>query len=242
MLLAGVGSLVSIKATLTSTDIRLGLLFAGILTLFGISLRFVRPAEGVDLLRSLRTRVAFGLIDVLGARKEAENLLLGTPELNFVTTKAETVLAELSAYRTSCNTTTTSLKLVKGLAEKLRACPGEEKILCEITSAFRPEVKKQLSELHAMDRRMQMAIRLRRQLDVRVEAAKRLLSIEPAQLDAVVNGVNTGFKGAVQARQELQEVTASLRPDIEFVLDAQKDVKLPRGPTRAEIVAAIFRD
>jgi hypothetical protein len=239
---AGGRSLMSIQSTLTAADIHLGLLFAGLLTLFGLSLRFVRPAVGVGSLRLLRTRVGFGLIDVQTARGEVENLLLGPPEFNYVTAKAEAVLSALNTDIATCIAAANRWKRMKVLAEKLRASPGDQKVLSEIASEFRPMVKKQVAELNAIDKRCKSTNKLKRQLDMRVETARHFLAIEPDTLSSLVNKVTACVNKADQARKELHEAALGVQPSIDLLCDAQRGVKLPKGPKPIELFTAAFKD
>src|SRR6266567_3306338 len=59
-LLAVAWSLVPVCHTLGRADIRLGLLLAALLTLFSVSLRLTSVPLGVDQLRSVRSKLAFG--------------------------------------------------------------------------------------------------------------------------------------------------------------------------------------
>ena len=96
MVIAGLEALRA-QPDLSKNDVRLGLILAGAWTLFGLGLRLNRSAPGLEELRALRTKLAFGAIDPTGARQEANTILFGSPQEQYFLKKAQQVLFELRA-------------------------------------------------------------------------------------------------------------------------------------------------
>jgi hypothetical protein len=241
--LAAIWSVAPVWPTLAKSDIRLGCFLAALMTLFDISLRLTRAPAGVSQLRSVRSRLAFGLVSVAAARAEAESILLGSPQQSYVTGKAEAAITELTDYVRHCDVMVALCERVKVLADRVKAASGDKKVLGEIASEFRPLFRKMQTECRALDRLGAAAANLRIQFSKRVEAAKLLLDIKPEVIQASMHEVQAHVDAAEAVRRKMTDALNSSRASFDLLCESQRgEIRGPQRLKRSDLFAVLFRD
>jgi hypothetical protein len=241
--LAAIWSVAPVWPSLAKSDIRLGFFLAALLTLFDISLRLTRAPAGVAQLRSVRSRLAFGLVTVAAARAEAESILLGSPQQSYVTGKAGAVITELTEYVRHCDGIIGLCERMGVMADKVKAASGDKRVLGEIASEFRPLFGRIQPECRALDRHGAAAAKLRIQFGKRVEAAKFLLNIKPEVIEVAANEIQAHVDAAEAARRKMADAWNGSRASFNLLCESQRgDIRVPRRLKRSDVFAVLFRD
>ncbi len=242
VLVVGLNALSSVWPTLDKADMRLGLILATLAWLLDLSIRLIHPPRATASLRSLRSQLAFAKIQIEAARDEAERIMHGSPEEDYVTAKAEEVTAELEDYKLLCESVGAKMERLIVLVEEVKASLVNGDQFKEGASELRLLIRSMLTDMDAMGKRMQAAKRLRSELRVRVEAAKMLLNIHPDKLKAIVARVDAFGKSLDAARQKITDPTGRFNEALKFAFETQKGISLPRRLTFPDTYAALFRD
>ena len=199
-----------------TSDIRLGMLLAGLVSLSWLSAMLVRPPTA-NRLRSLRSRLAFGEVEIETAIREAESILHGSPAEHYLTDKAEEVIAEAASYKFFCDSVVEATQRVSALAEKLQSPGCSPAALRDIAADFRALTKQMMADMGSMKIRSKAAMSLRTQFLTRVEAAKIFLNLDPNAIRRIVERVASAGNEAEAARQRFRTETERLKPSLDFV-------------------------
>ena len=246
-LLAAVGAIIPLNALMTVwpvqiSDAKLGLILAALYTLFSYSILLIRPPTTTNRLRSLRSRLAFGDVEVDTAKREADCILHGTPEEQYLTDKADEAIADLEEYERLCNSIVERIERVTALSEKLRASASDQVLVHETASEFRLLYDKMRSGMRSMEKHNESANKLLAELRLRIETSKILLNIKPEIIASIQGRVDTYVKAAAAARKHFAEKTEQFGPALNFLCESLKGLKSPRKLTISDAYSAFFRD
>lgn len=227
-----------------SADTRLGLVFAALSTLWGMSLVILKPPTTTTNLRELRSELAFGEIEAGEARTKALHFLRGTPDEYFVTSKADEVEAELKQTSQLYKSLTDRLQQLIPLAEKLKAANCSEAMLHVVAREFRTHFKAIRGKMSAADVRMTRARALLIQVSSRIETAELLLNLSPEIGKTVLQRLNVLLLEVETSKRGVTKIflAEDIKSAIDFICAASQDIKLPRNQTPYQHILTCFRD
>jgi len=227
---------------LSRNEVRLGLILAGTWSVFGLGLRLTRPAPGLEELRTLRTKLGFGSVDLGKARQDIKTILFGTPQEAYVANKAEQVLAELRTCNEICDRTIARIERAADLSERVRTALGDTKVADAVVSEFQASFRHIPKAFDAIEQHFRMAIEFRRKLDIRIEAARRLLELDGRTLESMLSRVDEAVLETCEARARIGHTYTRLRPAIDYLVDFQRKTQSSKKFSKLEIFSELFRD
>jgi hypothetical protein len=224
------------------TDVKLGLILAALTSLYGTSITFLQPPPTTNRLRSIRSRLALGQITTLAALQQVDRVVDGSPEEQYLSSKADELIAELREYVRLSEELEIYARTMIALAAKLHATPSDEKVIREVISESRPHFKKITSAFKALDNQTKTAAKLRTELEVRVNAAKGLLSLKPEIVKPILVGVNEAEKEVAAAKKKFPDFCEEFLQAMNQLYQSQKSIVLPPEMTLKKAYVALFQD
>lgn len=194
VILLAVGTVIGTWPSLGKENIGLGCILAAFATVLSFSLKYTRPPYGLPELRSLRSRVAFSLLDLSAARNEAENILMGPSRENYITSKADAVISILDERTRMCDILRSRMRRIISVDARLRAQASSESAMKEAAEEMGGLFNRVKSDFNLMASQLTTAKRLRTELDHRIRIARSLLDMPHEQLQAVLNQVEAAGK------------------------------------------------
>lgn len=227
---------------IAKSDIRLGVILAALLVFFGFARRFAYPPRDLYALRALRTRLAFGLIDVAAGKREAEDLLLGPPKNHYLLVKADAAIAALNERIRICEELAKSNEWLISIADRLKAAPSDKALQSEAASQYAKVFRKMLEAVKAQEIQLQNAKTQSSQLKTRTEFAKGLLDISPGEVEEIMNSVRDTGKASDEAMRRFRDRMDTGREACKWLYEYMKDASLPKPAawTRRELLTALF--
>jgi len=225
-------------------DARLGSMLAALAVVISLAVRIMRPPAGLPQLRSLRSRLGFGLVGVPAARAEAETILLGPPRENYVASKAEGVISSLKESVRVCEDLSARMDRIISLEQALQAKAGDEKLIQAAAEELRGLFKRMTSDIKSEELHLTQAKRLRRDLDKRVEIARFMVDIPPAQLQAVLSRVDEALLQSNTARVQMARRGEQFFAAFKLLSETVKDHPAAKGQVLrlSEVLRAICSD
>jgi len=223
-------------------DFKLGLLFAGLISLLWLSANLIRSPTATNRLRSLRSRLAFGDAAVETVKREVMCVLCGSPEEQYLTEKADEIVSELENYKILSDALVERADEIIAWADKLQSSNSGDSDQ-GITSEFRYQFSGLKNDLVEIPRRMTAALELRLEFMARVEAAKIVLNIKPAVINGIVKRTDDALREAVASNNLFVSKKERFLKAFDFLCNAQREVKPPKKKklkTLLDIFKALF--
>ncbi len=239
-----IGTVVRAWPNLGKENIRLGCILAALATVISFSVRYCRPPIDLTELRSLRSRLAFGLVDLPKARAEAEGILMGPARQNYLSAKADEVVAALDARTRRAQNVAARMDRVISLAEELKTKPGDAKLLNEASLEMRFAFRRSNSDLNAIAAYLARVQKLRSGLLLRAKVARTTLEFSPQQVNSVLSRVDAAARGSDAALAEVGSRFDRFKSAFERLQELLKDFPGNKGAlmTWNEVVQVLFKD
>jgi hypothetical protein len=236
-------AIIDLWPRLAVNDIQLGAMLAGLTVLIGFSIRFSHPPSDLEHLKTLRTRIAFNLVETAAARLEVEAILLGPPRYTFLNAKADEAISVLDERTKNARSLVSRMNWLVGASERVHKAPMEPEVLAEIAAESRivfTGIKKEIESSHAQLKR---AAKLRNQLKSRLDLAKSLFDAPVEEIQRIMARVDAAGK-------ESDEAMTCFHNCADRGLDAGKklseflkanNIKATPSLSRSELVTTLFR-
>ncbi len=229
---------------LSKPDAQLGCTLAALGVLLRLWFTLNWPPASLAQLRSLRTKLAFGWLDLPQATREAEHIILGPPPEHYVTIKADALTALLNERISLFEKVGSIIDRIHALALLLTTTPQSDDVIRQAKAEYADLMRKLLSSVKDGDSLVQRAKKLRSQLGDRVWVAKVALPIPAEVLAATIKNVDQLARKSDQMAAQLLDRLKSLEPDRHAVSALTKDHKLPTpsGFTVRRALAVLIRE
>jgi len=227
-----------------STDIRLGLLLAASVLLWGTSLIILKPPTQTTNLRRLRSELAFGEIETQVARTKAIHILHGTPDEHYVTIKADETASELEQVSQLCKSINTQIRQIIPLAEKAKAADCSGPTVNAVTREFRALFRAIQANFRSLEIHKKWAMDLRIQLGSRIETAELFLNLNPEIVKADLRRLDTLFLEVQTSRQELYKAFTAVdnKQAFDFLCSIQRSAGASSKQTPYQLICKLFID
>jgi hypothetical protein len=223
-------------------DIKLGLILAGLLSLYRISISLLQPPPTTSRLRSIRSRLALGQMATSTALRQVDCILNGSPEEQYLSAKADEVIAEQKEHIRICDGLELQARATISLANKVRTTPSDAGVIRKTISEYRTIFKKLGATFKALDHSTKTLKILREELGVRVDAAKTFLELEPETVNSILGPVDATQKEVDAAKKKYTEFNTEFLQALDLLYQSQKGVVIPNQMTLKKAYTALFQD
>jgi hypothetical protein len=186
------------------SDIRLGGILAALAMVFELSYKLAAPPPGLIEFRTLRTRLAFGIIDDASATYSAKQIVCGPSGHDYLKAPVDAAISVFRRRALTCEAIADKCDLILAYADRLRSNANDERLRRDAAN-FTYLAKQVIADSKAQEALLLQGLQLREKVQSRIITSRGLLQMPYDVIDQMLAQVDESLKASEAARSRVAE-------------------------------------